>query len=483
MTFTVRSLLDVPELQLTSLTPGVGEQRPVTWAHAYEQPDPWRWVGAGCLVMTTGIPLPSTTDEQCAYLRGMFEAGIAGLVLDTLRSPVSLTEPTLAYIAQLGFPALTSGPEVPFIAIAKAVAEALDLQTTEELYRAFGAHDIEGPIEDLLAELGRILGGSLTLQPVTGAATPSVIAHPEPGTYALPLVAPGGSELRFDTGGTVDSAQLHHVASIVGNAISIGVAAKRNERMHGSLLLADLCNASLPTAPSEHLVDAYGVEAPYLLAVWQVEDPRAGYEDAHQALATAGVPGLATIKDHQLVILAGAESGILPVFETLASADAPIGVSERFDELEALATALRQARSAAIRPHQTGHVLRFEEHTTASLFLPNDTEQLRSMWRQVLGPLRTYDEQRGTALMHTLRVFLEENRGWVRAAERLFVHRQTLVARISRIEKIIDRDLSSIEDTSESWLAVQAAIASGDLESSGRPPGGGAGGEPGAPAP
>jgi purine catabolism regulator len=109
-------------------------------------------------------------------------------------------------------------------------------------------------------------------------------------------------------------------------------------------------------------------------------------------------------------------------------------------------------------------VLRFEENTTASLFLPNDADRLRGISRQVLGPLRTYDEQRGTSLTQTLRVFLEENRSWVRAAERLYVHRQTLIARVSRIEKIIDRDLSSIEDTAECWLAVQAAIGCGDLE-------------------
>lgn len=372
MTFTVRSLLDLPAVRTISLTPGVGEDRAITWAHVCELPEPWQWLGRGALVMTTGIGLPATTDEQCAYLAGMHAAGIAAIAIDAMMPETPLTEPALAYAAHIGFPVLQTEHEVPFVTLAMAVAEAGQAERTARVMQA--------------------------------------------------------------------------------------------EQLHGSLLLAELCGGSVPSDPAARLVATYDVEPPYLLAVTENDDVRATLDEVHAAFATHRVPALATIKEGQVLILAEAGERVDRVLESLTGEAARIGVSAQFHQLEDLPTALRQARSALIRNHQSGRVLRFEENTTASLFLPNDADQLRGIARQVLGPLRTYDEQRGTSLTQTLRVFLEENRSWVRAAERLYVHRQTLIARVSRIEKIIDRDLSSIEDTAECWLAVQAAIGCGDLE-------------------
>ena len=58
MTYTVAELLGDPELATISLTPGVGEQREITWAHVCELADPWNWLGDGALVMTTGLDIP-----------------------------------------------------------------------------------------------------------------------------------------------------------------------------------------------------------------------------------------------------------------------------------------------------------------------------------------------------------------------------------------------------------------------------------------
>ncbi|MBN9612312.1 MAG: PucR family transcriptional regulator ligand-binding domain-containing protein, partial [Actinobacteria bacterium] len=82
MVFTVRSLLELPSAGTVSLTPGVGEDRAITWAHVCEQPDPWTWLGEGALVMTTGIGVPWGTDAQCAYVKGMWAAGIAAVTID-----------------------------------------------------------------------------------------------------------------------------------------------------------------------------------------------------------------------------------------------------------------------------------------------------------------------------------------------------------------------------------------------------------------
>lgn len=479
MTFAVGDLLQQPALRTISLTPGVGEDREITWAHVCELPEPWKWLGAGALVMATGIGVPTTTDEQCDYIAGMQEAGIAALAVDAemLRAP--LTKPTLAYAAQLGFPVLETAHEVPFVMIAMAVADAarehgsMRMRSTELLYAALGRHPVEAPIDDLLHEIAHVLGGSLRLEhPHTGmqsvpdravASTPGRIWQTPSGALAVVLAGHGSPTLVWEGAGATDNGLLQHAAGVVGSALAMKLAAHRNEWMHGSLLLADLCESTAPSAPSTHLVSVYGVEPPFVLAVAPSGDPKDLLNDVHEGFAAVRAPALATMKDGQVLVLAHAGTECDAALEALAGESTRIGVSARFSDLEGLQTALRQARSAVIRNHRSGNVLRFEEHETTSLFLPQGSDQLRNIARQVLGPLTIYDAQRGTSLTHTLQVFLEENRSWVRASERLYVHRQTLIARVSRIEKIIDRDLSSMEDAAECWLAVQAAIGCGDL--------------------
>ena len=475
MTFTVRSLLTTPAAGTRSLTPGVGEERPIAWAHVCELAEPWEWLGQDALVMTTGLGVPAESAAQIAYLDGMHRAGIAAVAIDAEMPAHPFTAEALAHAARIGFPVLETEYEVRFVSLAMLVAEAVQreraerVQQTERMYAALSEHAVDDGIDALLDELGRILRAALSLAPRDSSAGPGALHQLAPGTWAVPMLSPGEIELRVAHAGPIDRAQLRHAAGIVDNALSVKVAARRSDWLHGSLLLTDLCDESVASAPADHLIAAYGLEPPLQLAVSQRPDARATLDEVHASFGTAQVAALATVKDSQVLVLAAMGADVEPLFEALAGSHAGLGVSAPFTDLDALPTALRQARSALIRAHQSGKLLRFEEQANTSLFLPSDPDQLREIARQVLGPLRTYDEQRGTSLTHTLRVFLEENRSWVRASERLFVHRQTLIARISRIEKIIGRDLSSMEDTAECWLAVQAAIRSGDLAPSDPP--------------
>lgn len=372
MTFTVGSLLAIPEIETVSLTPGVGEDRLITWAHVSELLDPWTWLGTGVLVMTTGIHLPASTDEQCEYLKGMHAAGIAAVMIDAEMAAAPFTEPALAYAASIGFPVLSVAHHVKYASVGMVVAQAV-----------------------------------------------------QRGRDAL---------------------------------------VQQTEQRFASLLLTELCTGAIPASSAARLLAPHGVQAPFLVAVAQSSSVAATQEGVREAFDRAQVPSLTTVEGDQVLILASIGGQLDSVLDSLADEHTRIGASSPAESLEELPNALVQARSALIRNQSSGRVLRFEAHEATSLFLPADIEQMRNISQQVLGPLRTYDAQRGTSLTQTLRVFLEENRSWVRAAERLFVHRQTLIARVSRIEKIIDRDLSSIEDTAECWLAVQAAIGCGDLD-------------------
>ena len=83
----------------------------------------------------------------------------------------------------------------------------------------------------------------------------------------------------------------------------------------------------------------------------------------------------------------------------------------------------------------------------------------------ILGPSLAYDAEHSSELVHTLEEFLRANRSWQRASEVLYVHKQTLVYRIKRVEELTGRR-STTRPTSPSL--VRAAGARADDVASGR---------------
>ena len=478
MTLTVRDLLALPEAGTRSLTPGVGESRAITWAHVCELAEPWQWLGQGALVMTTGLGIPESADGQRDYFTNMHAAGIAAVTIGADMSAPPLFPAALAHAASIGFPVLETGYEIRFIALATAVAEAAQrgrdrrITQTERMYAALSAHSIDDRIDSLLCRLGEVIGATLTLRahdrqhPVAHGK----IEHVDPHTYLAPLHTLGEPELVFTFAGTgpIEYSVLQHAAGIVSSALSLEEASRRGDWMYGSILLNNLVDGTVPIDLAQRLVTAHRLSPPFLLITCEASVSRNAFDAAQALFSSEHIPAIATIKDTHLLLLTGAHAAADRALIGLSEAAGRVGVSATFSELEGLAGAARQAQIALSRTTESGaaEVVRFDAGAAPSLFLPSEPSQLRALAEQVLGPLQAYDQHRGTPLVLTLQVFLEENRSWVRAAERLFIHRQTLVARIARIESITGRDLNSMEDAAECWLAVRAAVECGELPAS-----------------
>jgi purine catabolism regulator len=58
--------------------------------------------------------------------------------------------------------------------------------------------------------------------------------------------------------------------------------------------------------------------------------------------------------------------------------------------------------------------------------------------------------------VHSLDEFLQANRSWQRAAKALFVHKQTLVYRMKRVEELTGRRLDDTGHVAELWFALRA---------------------------
>ena len=66
-------------------------------------------------------------------------------------------------------------------------------------------------------------------------------------------------------------------------------------------------------------------------------------------------------------------------------------------------------------------------------------------FRELVLPLVNYDRERGSGLVRTLTVYFETGTNASKTADRLFLHRNSLLYRLERIQTLTGLDLSNHE--------------------------------------
>jgi GAF domain-containing protein len=81
-------------------------------------------------------------------------------------------------------------------------------------------------------------------------------------------------------------------------------------------------------------------------------------------------------------------------------------------------------------------------------------DDLRDMYQDQVARIANYDRRKGTDLLDTVETYLECAGNLTKTSNRLFVHRNTLIQRLERLQSLCDIDL---QDRSN-WLTLQVAI-------------------------
>jgi hypothetical protein len=136
------------------------------------------------------------------------------------------------------------------------------------------------------------------------------------------------------------------------------------------------------------------------------------------------------------------------------------GLSAPAQGVAALAGALHEARSAqrlaAARGQAAVSVVASDEVASHELLLAGvPATVLRSFTERLLAPLIAYDERHRAELLPTLRQFLACSCSWNACATAMYVHVNTVRYRIRRVEELTGRDLSSLSDQVDFFLALQ----------------------------
>lgn len=500
---TVGDLVDTPHLHLEVLAGGAGLGRPVAWTHVSELADPAVWLDGGELLMTNGLGLSTDGAAQAALVTRLVERRTAGLGIG-IRGPEVQPE-MLDAADRHGFPLLRIPLEVPFLAIARMVADANQNSAQRRLLTHVRIFDTLRPRErsstpdEIFARLEELSGYDLYLVSANGTPLLSGFRRPPdevlealaagefdpssgnpavPGGFAVPVPLDrrhGTSlvALERDRADPAGLGAVRHIATIAALELSKLYHEREIRRRQNAETLAKLFAGELDAPTVEAVLDDAEFEAdqPVMVAAIRGSDGTLDDDEIHHRLCDLRAPHLLLL-DGDLYALIGSDEQVLPL--AASNLDVRIGVSHPFVGVSRLAVARKEAawalgRATAGRAGDT--IVHFRQSDSAMHWLPTDIAALEDLVAQVLQPLIRYDVEHNSSMLQSLRVFFEHDRRLQHAASALHVHKHTLSYRLRRIEEITGRDLGHMPDLVQLWLALQAYDAVADQVSLSAPTG------------
>lgn len=507
MAITVRQLVETPHLRTRFHSGRSGGEQVINWAHTCEMPDPWHWLEPFDMLMTNGIGLPVDPEDQNRYLSRLADAGISAIAIgeDVGAPPIS---PTMVSASERrALPILLTAFEVPFAAVARVVADSrTDLEERRRLTKTARIYELlrTATIDrcgaaHLLRELGAELGchfevldlaswreafaparrASAAVRDVLRDALarcaghlPAILRLELDGGVGLAVPVPARRPAallasRF-TDPQPELSVLQHVSTVA--ALELEKLSSERDALSraGAELLADLLSVRLDTADALGRLASVNLKTDRLVvAAWR--DEECERHAVHQELFARGVPHLLLLGGPgsiALALLPDTDDARAMLLESLP-ATCCVGLSAEVSQPERAAAATREARWAlhSCAP-QRSRVARYG--TGGRLPWGFTLEGADEIAGHVLGSLVQYDRSHQSELLPTLAALLRNDRSPTRTAAELYIHRQTLVYRVRRIEQLTERSLSRTEDVVELWLAMKALeIVNGSATSNG----------------
>jgi purine catabolism regulator len=476
----VSELASMASLELTVIAGESGLGREVRFAHISELEAPEQWLDGGELLITSGLGVPADETEQHDYVRGLFNKGAAGLAIGVRHPP--LHQSTLALADDLGFPLLTVPKHVPFISITRQVVEA-NYGASEQLFATHLAilemlrvrSESTTARWDLIADLELVTGYELRvvtpsgLDPHTGERhidrrelPASSLADHDHRLLNDGVVVPvrvGDRVAAFvvarerDGSTAAGVASIRHVATVAAVEMSTLYRDRALRLEMGGRLLLQLLSKRLPPEKAEAQVAGYGLDFSTGPVLCAADLSSHTFVEVDHRLADEGIPHLLGRDELALCLLPNTSEAIELMTEAAGST---IGVSEPVFSSSNLLGARRQAtwaKAHAVAQDSVG-ANRFVAGTT--FWLPHDMDILEDVVTRVLGPIERYDEENGTELLRSLDIFFRNDAQVAKTATALFVHNHTLAYRLKRVEELTGRQLRSLQDQTELWLALQA---------------------------
>jgi hypothetical protein len=507
----LRNLLDLGELRLSLLTGADQLDRPIRWVVTTDMPDPSRYLAGEELVLTGLVWRRQPADSE-AFVAALAGAGVSGLAAGDAAygaAPDDLIDACRRH--QL--PLFAVPVDVAFATVTEAVVRTLSAQRASDLVTVLDRHrrllsagaDGEGGLDAVLdlvardlgldcwvlAPTGRSVAGPPTLAPALELRLAREFLHADrlPASVTLTTgqvftilpVTPGAKHRIADWCVAVESDSTGWPAErwrLVEELVAL-VGAERDQlarRQHHPLAAEVIelvtTGAEVPAFRPQLRACGLTADGAYLVVVAAVPGATglapAVLEELVRPTAAGAV--LAPTPTGAAAIVPLADQPVAEVVERIRTAVHALepglgglrlhlglsGVAAGAGGLYGAAEEARYAGQLAALRAGRAVVVGDDELSSHMLLLAGIPDDLRRTFRaRVTGPLHEYDREHRSDLVPTLRAFLDCSGSWTRCAEVLHVHVNTLRYRIQRIEQLTGRDLSTLPDRVDLFLALR----------------------------
>ncbi|WP_159708051.1 PucR family transcriptional regulator [Arthrobacter sp. 18067] len=497
MAITVAELVAEPQLGLALLAGSAGADNRITWAHTSDLPRLWEWVTGGELMMTNGLSIPADADGQVALAEALMDSGASALAIGEKMHAPPLTPEFLEACNRLPLPLLNIPYPLPFIAIARSVAESSLLEESRRLRQTARVYDLlrtVGASEDhwqsLVQRLATELDAELFVvdrrclhpwhpdgkelpefladawEPSSGHVSPAgknFQWHRIRGRHVLTMDIPTHANALLvvlpNSEPHPDAVVLLHAATVLGLQLSrIVLSLEGRHRLAGEFLLQAM-DGRLGVAEMESRLTAFEVPPQgFLLASLTADAADKAADDGdrlanvHIELWRHGVASASLKRNNRLhvVIPADVPDEVLvhcAGLETSIGISAPAAVANIQRALQESLWALGSARANGLG------LARYAEGP--SWLGLTGFEEGTALVRRLLGPIFDYEQSQEGDLIVTLRTYLDSQRSWQKTATALFAHRQTIIYRVRKIGELTGLDMGETSTVAQLWFALQ----------------------------
>lgn len=474
---TVAELVAIRPLGLSFLAGAAGGHRLITWAHAVDLPDPWRWVSAGHLMMTVGSGIPRDPEEQGEWLRKLADSNASALVIAPSDQAPDVHPQMLAVADACMLPLIAASYELEFVKLSRQVIERVlqaqrdRFDAAQRLFQTYARALSEEPdIAARIDALGYRMGLHLQIEDAASGVPilPSKRAAPEQGSvgrFEIPGRAKAALVIRRSNDQPADDIFLiRALIGLLGVELERMMIERDGLRRDGESLFQDLAGGALDLGGVQGLLGRRGLDGKLIiLAIEPGGESLWSAEDIHNAPELLALSPLMLQEDLLLMLLPDNEELLEAVISRLgrasrAGVSGPITIAGGFPE------SVRQARLAHALACETGQAFQRYDATEPSLTLgPRTVGEARAVVARYLGPLIDYDRSNSLSLLQTLDVFLRNDGSWKATSADLGIHRQTLVYRLKVIEKLTGLKPTASSGTARFWMALQAGRNAGIL--------------------
>jgi purine catabolism regulatory family protein/PucR-like helix-turn-helix protein/diguanylate cyclase with GGDEF domain len=497
MQMTVRELVDDSDLRLRVVVDGPLDV-PVQWVHTTELADPSRYLQGGEVILTTGVWRAAgvTSERFVAPLAG---SRVAALGYGLPEPDAVVPDDLIAACRARGLPLFAVPFEMPFIAVSRAFVDRFVgqreralravVRRNDRLVRAAG-HG--AGLAGLLAVLDPALrawvaGPGARATPAGGGRLPpepelrAVLAaaggvQPDPpvpvgGWWVFPIAAVGRTEAHLVVwaGEALSDAQraaIDQTLPFLGLELAHARATRETERRLAAELVDLVLAGPAQLQAASARLETFGLDPAGPLVAVACESERLDecLDALERALGELGLPAIAAAHGGELVAVLGrpgAAAGLEELARRLhARLDGGVvGIGGLADDARGLRRSVLEGRQACrfARLRRDGGYAAHHQVGSHSLLLAlQDEDVLAAFRRALLEPLEQHDARRRTELVRSLELFLSSGGRWQATAQALHVHVNTLRHRLARVERLTGRDLSSMEDRVDFFIALRS---------------------------